>query len=280
LVPSSSILNICVIGILRYCAITRPLVFARCRKTRRKAVILIAAAWGVAISTSAPLPVTWLLNDGEDAAVGSCVFYSDIGVVLYTASVTYFIPVAVMAFVTCATCRKLRMRCRIIAEEQLTSHRRPLVPASQSELPLDACMAEQRRQEDSTFKTSATPEVDRSESMRMRVFAISTVQNSARTTDSYMTQWNATRVTRRHFRSIVSLIVIAMTVIVCWSPFYFIYVVRPICRRCQPPPSLITGAIWAGYINSTLNPLIYACVNANFRKSFRKILGCTFRRYV
>ena len=199
---------------------------------------------------------------------------------LYTASVTYFIPVAIMAFVTCATCSKLRMRRRITAEEQLTSHHRPLVPGSQSELPLDACMAEQHHREGSTFKTSATPEVDRSGSMRMRVFAISTVQSGARTTESYVTQWRAARVTRRHFRSIVSLIVIAMTVIVCWSPFYCIYVLRPICRRCRFPPSLITGAIWAGYINSTLNPLIYACVNANFRKSFRKILGCTFRRYV
>ena len=283
LVHSSSVLNICIIGISRYCAVTRPLAYARCKKSRRKAVLFIVIAWSVAIATSAPLPVTWLLNDGKDAAVGSCVVYADVGVVTYTASVTYFIPVAIMMFVTCTTCWELRKRRRIINVQPPTSHPLSSLPASQSGVTRnrpDEWMPESRQQGESIFQISTTPEVDGSGSVRMRVFAISTVASGARDTESYLAQWNSQRATHRHVRSMVSLVIIAVAVVVCWSPFYCIYVMRPICRRCRFPPSLITGAIWMGYINSTINPLIYAWVNTNFRKSIRKIIGCTFRRFV
>ena len=31
---------------------------------------------------------------------------------------------------------------------------------------------------------------------------------------------------------------------------------------------------WLGYVNSALNPIIYTIFNGEFRKAFKKMLGC------
>ncbi|XP_066101121.1 histamine H1 receptor [Saccopteryx bilineata] len=59
--------------------------------------------------------------------------------------------------------------------------------------------------------------------------------------------------------------------IICWIPYFIFFMVIAFCRSCcNEHVHMFT--IWLGYINSTLNPLIYPLCNENFKKTFKKIL--------
>nr|XP_044990054.1 histamine H1 receptor [Jaculus jaculus]XP_044990055.1 histamine H1 receptor [Jaculus jaculus] len=59
--------------------------------------------------------------------------------------------------------------------------------------------------------------------------------------------------------------------ILCWIPYFIFFMVIAFCKSCcNEPVHMFT--IWLGYINSTLNPLIYPLCNENFKKTFKKIL--------
>lgn len=61
--------------------------------------------------------------------------------------------------------------------------------------------------------------------------------------------------------------------VVCWLPFFLMYVIVPFCPNCCPTEKLINFITWLGYINSALNPIIYTIFNLDFRKAFKKLLG-------
>jgi octopamine/tyramine receptor len=60
--------------------------------------------------------------------------------------------------------------------------------------------------------------------------------------------------------------------VVCWLPFFLMYLVLPFCPWCCPSNRLINFITWLGYVNSTVNPLIYTIFNLDFRKAFKKLL--------
>uniref|UniRef100_A0A182IA29 G-protein coupled receptors family 1 profile domain-containing protein n=2 Tax=gambiae species complex TaxID=44542 RepID=A0A182IA29_ANOAR len=60
--------------------------------------------------------------------------------------------------------------------------------------------------------------------------------------------------------------------IACWLPFFFLYILVPVCPDCHIPDSAFSLAFWLGYMNSALNPAIYTIFNKDFRRAFRRIL--------
>ncbi|KFB41140.1 AGAP002888-PC-like protein [Anopheles sinensis] len=62
--------------------------------------------------------------------------------------------------------------------------------------------------------------------------------------------------------------------LLCWLPFFLWYVITTLCgeETCPCPDVVITVLFWIGYFNSTLNPLIYAYFNRDFREAFRNTL--------
>lgn len=64
--------------------------------------------------------------------------------------------------------------------------------------------------------------------------------------------------------------------VVCWLPFFLMYVILPFCPTCCPTDKLINFITWLGYINSALNPLIYTIFNLDYRRAFKKLLGIKF----
>ncbi|XP_014985720.1 histamine H1 receptor [Macaca mulatta] len=59
--------------------------------------------------------------------------------------------------------------------------------------------------------------------------------------------------------------------ILCWIPYFIFFMVIAFCKSCCNE-HLHMFTIWLGYINSTLNPLIYPLCNENFKKTFKRIL--------
>ncbi|XP_063826503.1 tyramine/octopamine receptor-like [Ostrinia nubilalis] len=60
--------------------------------------------------------------------------------------------------------------------------------------------------------------------------------------------------------------------VVCWLPFFLMYLMLPFCPVCCPSNRLVNFITWLGYLNSTVNPLIYTIFNIEFRKAFKKLL--------
>lgn len=61
--------------------------------------------------------------------------------------------------------------------------------------------------------------------------------------------------------------------VVCWLPFFLMYVIIPFCPSCCPSHKLKNFITWLGYVNSVLNPIIYTIFNLDFRRAFRNLLG-------
>ncbi|KAM7363503.1 octopamine beta3 receptor isoform 2-T3 [Cochliomyia hominivorax] len=63
--------------------------------------------------------------------------------------------------------------------------------------------------------------------------------------------------------------------LLCWLPFFLWYVITSLCGPACPCPDVVVAVLfWIGYFNSTLNPLIYAYFNRDFREAFRNTLEC------
>lgn len=64
--------------------------------------------------------------------------------------------------------------------------------------------------------------------------------------------------------------------ILCWVPFFLMYIITPFCPTCCPSEQLMDFLTWLGYINSALNPIIYTIFNLDYRRAFKKLLGIKF----
>ena len=65
--------------------------------------------------------------------------------------------------------------------------------------------------------------------------------------------------------------------IVCWAPFFSVYLLNAFCGRCTPE-TLFDVFFWLGYCNSVANPIIYGLCSRDFRYAFTKLLRCRCER--
>ena len=69
--------------------------------------------------------------------------------------------------------------------------------------------------------------------------------------------------------------VIVGAFILCWMPYFTLFMVVAYCGKENScvNEALFTTAIWFGYFNSALNPILYPLCNANFKRAFKRMLG-------
>lgn len=73
------------------------------------------------------------------------------------------------------------------------------------------------------------------------------------------------------FTAAKTLAIIVGLFILCWLPFFTLYLIRPFCEDCINQ-ILFSVVFWIGYCNSAINPMIYALFSKDFRFAFKQII--------
>lgn len=83
---------------------------------------------------------------------------------------------------------------------------------------------------------------------------------------------------RREHKAAKTLGIIMGCFILCWLPFFLWYVSTAMCgeSNCPTPVFVVEMVFWIGYFNSSLNPVIYAYFNREFREAFKETLQTVF----
>lgn len=82
-------------------------------------------------------------------------------------------------------------------------------------------------------------------------------------------------------RITVTLFIILAVFLACWAPFSVLTIYATLAGS-ELPKYFSVAAYWLGFLNSAMNPLIYALRTKEFRQGYRQIFGivlpCCFRR--
>ncbi|XP_058838583.1 somatostatin receptor type 2-like [Topomyia yanbarensis] len=96
---------------------------------------------------------------------------------------------------------------------------------------------------------------------------------------------NKSRGKRRSHRKVTKLVLTVITVyILCWLPYWIsqVALITSPAESCQTRLDIILFLLVGclGYINSAINPILYAYLSENFKKSFMKACTCAARAEV
>lgn len=306
---TSSILNLCMISVDRYYAITKPLEYG-VKRTPRRMIVWIVLAWCLAAMIS--LPPLFIIgnehtrqNENGEILGEVCLVSQNIGYQVYATMCSFYIPLVVMIVVYYKIFRAAR---RIVNEERRAqSHLEPHCyleisvkngegpPQNKisSQSPANSSKVNHRSSSASTntvcsldpsmgrcFKTRHSNESQcpmlssiskqTSKLKNPKSSILSAVVKASPSTTSNQKKLRFQLAKERKASTTLGIIMSAFTF--CWLPFFVLALIRPFLDQTSALDTLGSIFLWLGYANSLFNPIIYATLNRDFRKPFKAIL--------
>uniref|UniRef100_A0A3P8X0C3 5-hydroxytryptamine receptor 4 n=1 Tax=Cynoglossus semilaevis TaxID=244447 RepID=A0A3P8X0C3_CYNSE len=262
LLTTASILHLCCIALDRYYAICcQPLVYSH-KMTPVRVAVMLGSCWIIPTFISfLPIMQNWNAIGIEDiieerrALTGgsndtSCVFLVNQPYALICSAVAFYVPLALMVLAY----QRIYVTATTHARQIETLQRAGSAPACGTARAV-------------TVRSSTSS--DPTELYRPRTRAGSPSTDQAAVVNSRM---------RVETKAAKTLAVIMGCFCLCWAPFFITNVVDPFIHY-SVPWQLWTAWLWLGYINSGLNPFLYAFLNRAFRRAFLMILCCGDERY-
>lgn len=284
---TASILNLCAIALDRYWAITSPIVYSS-RRTLKLVLTMITVLWLLSALISIPPLIGW--NDwSKENLVQTCELTQETGFVIFSAAGSFYVPLLVMTTVYIkifATARDRLRSKRIRSMRQLSVH---------GNLPNDELKPILRRGGlNSTFRRKRTSSqiLQRKHSCPNPLPAANDcetpqtqteqpqphpqdVNNCSNGTTSLklptaikpLETLNVQKLIKEKERISVTkekkaaktLAVIMGVFVLCWLPFFLMYIIKPFCE-CGLHPKIEEAITWLGYINSAINPVRFSFI--------------------
>ncbi|KAK7865922.1 hypothetical protein R5R35_001630 [Gryllus longicercus] len=271
---TASILHLCCISVDRYYAIVTPLKYP-INMTKRRVAVMILATWiSSAIISFVPIFMGWYTTDSNqkyrETHPDECAFIVNKVYAVVSSSISFWIPCTIMVFTYYAIFKEAnrqekQLHSRIGNAMLMNNHRNSRDYASSNgDAGLGAGLgaAAGGSSKALTLHEVQAPGGD-------------PTAHSTPTKDR-----NIIKMKREH-KAARTLGIIMGTFILCWLPFFLWYVSTVLCGEelCPCPDIVVTLVFWIGYFNSTLNPIIYAYFNRDFREAFKNTLQCAFCNY-
>ncbi|XP_049958891.1 octopamine receptor beta-2R [Schistocerca serialis cubense] len=256
---TASILHLCCISVDRYWAIVKPLKYP-INMTKRVVAFMLVGTWlSPAIISFLPIFMGWYTTFENqrfrEENPDLCEFKVNKWYVVVSSLISFWIPCTIMIFTYLAIFREAnrqekQLHSRIGNAMLMNHHRNSREYANSN--------GDVMSSSGGSSKTLTLHEVHHGD------------VHSTPTKDR-----NIIKMKREH-KAARTLGIIMGTFILCWLPFFLWYVSTSLCDTCPCPDLVVDLVFWIGYFNSTLNPIIYAYFNRDFREAFKNTLQCAF----
>ncbi|KAF2897586.1 hypothetical protein ILUMI_08589 [Ignelater luminosus] len=248
---TASILHLCCISVDRYFAIVKPLKYVM-YMTKKVVAIMLVFIWVAPAFLFIPIFMGWYTTDEflRNKKADDCTFVVTKSYCIISSSISFWIPCAIMVFMYLAIFREANR------QEKALFNRHG-----------NAMLLHQNNTNGDMLSNSG------GSSKNLTLHEVNQSLHHTPTKDR-----NIIKMKREH-KAARTLGIIMGVFILCWLPFFVWYVTTTLCETCFNPDILVTMVFWIGYFNSTLNPVIYAYFNKEFREAFKNTLECAFCSY-
>lgn len=269
LFSTASILNLCVISLDRYWAITDPFTYPT-KMSRKRAYRLIAAVWVCSGVISFPAIIWWRLVRTEPVPRHTCPFTNSTGYLIFSSTISFYVPLLVMVFTyyKIYTAAVTQTRCQRLGTKVLSS-----TPSCGG----GSCGGGGGGGSGTGSGGGSGAGGGGRMELTLRIHRGGGTTTSASTAQGYtrahQLQKNFSLSRKlsklsREKKAAKTLGIVMGVFIVCWLPFFVVNLLSGFCdESCMFKDQLLSAVVaWLGWINSGMNPVIYACWSRDFRR--------------
>ncbi|KAH1005589.1 hypothetical protein HUJ04_006539 [Dendroctonus ponderosae] len=314
LLCTASILSLCAISVDRYLAVTQPLSYSKKRRSKSLAFVMILIVWVSSALITAPPMFGWYESGRHGQK--TCRYNQNTGYVIFSAMGSFFIPMIVMLYVyvriSCVIAQRHDQLSHINSSYTRKSKQNGIT-IEESDIERISAETEDRSASArssslvNNYRNSILPDTPRKSSSRLlkpnTSFSFhdhrsltpvrsynhfrSSLPTKPITSPSQveLTMLNyepASRVSslRRESKTAQTLSIVMGGFILCWLPFFINYLLTPFIQPNEVNRLIMLYMTWLGWINSAINPFIYAFYSPDFRIAFWRLTINHFKKGV
>ncbi|XP_014260659.1 dopamine receptor 2 [Cimex lectularius] len=277
LFSTASILNLCVISLDRYWAITDPFIYPS-RMSDHRACILIAGIWICSGAISFPAILWWRAVRTETVPVSKCPFTDNLGYLIFSSTISFYLPLFVMVFTYYKIYRAAVEQTRSLK----LGTKQVMMNFTRGEMELTLRIHRGKGLGCETIDKELSDDMDEEKTLSLNGTSKNQKDPNNKNNENFVQgrhlgkNFSLSRKLSKFAKekkAAKTLGIVMGVFIICWLPFFVVNLLSGFCTYCIYEEELVSAIVtWLGWINSGMNPVIYVCWSKDFRRAFARIL--------